>query len=381
MLLLAFTLLLGFTIFRISRQRCGESSLLWQGQKALNSTETSPAAAMRNFSVRALRNKLTDIFIYPCPINSAPRAEMWLEMKRYGIPIFIIGLGIAVAVPALTFLSVALNWPLIALSVSIAPLFLFFGALGISIFNRRMGNGGYMNNFEGTRAMSTVQLASIQLLVLAGTTLLSIILICTSIWISQTLFSSAGLQIEELMPRWTGSTLSMRAAGLFMMLILYLTAITLFASLHAGSVLWRKKFLIGILLVILYAIYFTVAVKTASDRIAVSAMRANFNTIGDISILDRLDDHMWGFAICVLLLMLVVVGRTLYLKLFTLRSGSIMMLLWLGFLFCSYNILEERGIHLAGMAPELLVFNCALLALPLTLFLLTVWSYDKLRHG
>jgi hypothetical protein len=103
--------------------------------------------------------------------------------------------------------------------------------------------------------------------------------------------------------------------------------------------------------------------------------------IGDISILDSLDEHMWGFAICTLLLMFGAVGRTLYLKLLTLQSGSVVMLLWLGFLLCSYVVLGGMDIHLSSMAPELLVFNCALLALPLTLFLVTVCSYDKLRHG
>jgi hypothetical protein len=89
---------------------------------------------------------------------------------------------------------------------------------------------------------------------------------------------------------------------------------------------------------------------------------------------------MWGFAAAVLVLTLLSVGRVLHLRLFSLRSGLGVILGWGVFLACSLYSLAGRNILLSEQAPELQAFNAALVVLPLTLFILLIWSYDRLRH-
>ena len=43
-------------------------------------------------------------------------------------------------------------------------------------------------------------------------------------------------------------------------------------------------------------------------------------------------------------------------------------------------MLQRLDVHLPSLPPELQALNAALLTLPLTLFLATVWCYDRLRH-
>ena len=59
---------------------------------------------------------------------------------------------------------------------------------------------------------------------------------------------------------------------------------------------------------------------------------------------------------------------------------AIALLAWLSALAAACFMLERLGVHLLTLAPELKALNAALLTLPLTLFLCTIWCYDRLRH-
>ena len=121
-------------------------------------------------------------------------------------------------------------------------------------------------------------------------------------------------------------------------------------------------FLIGMTIFVIYCIIFT------------------FNVARGSAGLEDLQQHMWGFAGAVLVLTLFMLGRVLYMKTLSLSGGITSLAGWGIFLLCAWISLQDRGIQLMSQAHELLAFNTALLMLPFTLFLLTAWSYDRLRH-
>jgi hypothetical protein len=96
--------------------------------------------------------------------------------------------------------------------------------------------------------------------------------------------------------------------------------------------------------------------------------------------LEEIKQHIWGLALTIFLLTLLAVGRTLHLKILSARSGLVALLCWGLFLACSLYTLAGMDIVLPNQAPELQALNAALLLLPLTLFVLLLWSYDRLRH-
>jgi hypothetical protein len=148
----------------------------------------------------------------------------------------------------------------------------------------------------------------------------------------------------------------------FMRLTIFLSAIALFACVQAWSVIWGRILPYGAGIVGIYAFVFSYRVRSGSAQ------------------LEDIQQHMWGFALAVLVLTLLALGRTLYLKILSLRAGLATLACWALFVACAIYSLAQQDIVLVNQASELQALNAALLLLPFTLLVLLFWSYDRLRH-
>jgi hypothetical protein len=125
---------------------------------------------------------------------------------------------------------------------------------------------------------------------------------------------------------------------------------------------WGRKVMYAALAFLIYAAIFAHAALTDENAGAFVAQ------------------NMWWFAGITLVATVLLATRVAWLRLLTPRSGAMALVAWLLAGIGAYFMLERLDVHLLSQAPELQALNAALFTLPLTLFLWTVWCYDRLRH-
>jgi hypothetical protein len=249
--------------------------------------------------------------------------------------------------------------------VTATPIVLFFTGIGIGIFNRRTGNAGYMNPFEGTRALGTLQLTAIQLGTLGVTLLLGTALIGISLWLSAPLHVEAGplwSRLASLLQAMQGGSLMQQTGTVVTLIVGFFVLMTFFFCVHSCSMFWGRKVMYGALAFLVYAAMFAHTALTDEDAGAFVAQ------------------NMWWFAGITLAATALLIVRVASLRLLAPASGAITLLTWLLSSFCAYSMLKGLDVHAPTLPSELQALIAALLTFPLTLFLWTLWCYDRLRH-
>jgi hypothetical protein len=351
----------------VKRQRCGDA-VLGTWKKPVLVEQVTEVAATKADSVKGagLMETLSDKVKIPCPTGKAWQAEIWAETKRYAAPIGIMSAALAVCIPVMVYTAGKMAWTSLLNIVYTAPLIVFFCGIGMSLFNRRQASGGYMNVFESSRPLRTLKLAAIQLVIVAIATGIGIVLVETSLRLSEPM--TMGLddllfRIDDALPAMSHDSLLTTLAAGVVLGVYYLCIIALFSCLHSCSVFWGRKFLIGVMVLAFYGINLTVLILTGE---------AGLQTI---------INNIWGFAVLVWGITAMAAARILYLKVLTLRGAGIALALWGIFVVCAFSSVAVLDRPLATVAPELQALIAALLLLPLTFFSLTLWCYDRLRHG
>src|SRR5690606_17541699 len=137
---------------------------------------------------------------------------------------------------------------------------------------------GYMSAFEGTRGMSTLRLASIQVLSVATGILLGIVIVCISLYFSSQLLYQPGnlaLRLQTLVSAQTEfAPLYIVSEGITQ-LVTYLSAVMLLVCVHTWSVAWGRWVPYGTGVIAIYGFILAVNVQTG---------RAT---------LDDIRQHMW----------------------------------------------------------------------------------------
>lgn len=121
--------------------------------------------------------------------------------------------------------------------------------------------------------------------------------------------------------------------------------------------------LVAVVLVLLYCLVLAARIRTGQAELA-SIIR-----------------HMWAFSGVVLLLTLWLLYRIRRLSIVGTKGLLVLLTGGLVAIGCSSVALKAQGYDLALMAPEAQALTLALLLLPLTTAALTLWCYDRLRHG
>ncbi len=357
LLALLVLLLYGVTVRCVGLQRQSEPWRFRLARSTIRAGSGNPLGA--------LIDRGTDLLRLPCPTSSPWLAELWLESKRLGLPVVLLGLLLALLVPLLPWAQSLLGAQFTRPLITAAPLVLFFTGIGIGIFNRRTASGGYMNPFEGTRALDTLQLAVIQLGALGAALLLGTALIGISLWLSAPLYDDVGplwSRLANVIHAVKDGNLMQQAGTATTLIAAFFALMTFFFCVHSCSTFWGRKVMYGALGFLVYAVIFAHAALTDENAGAFVAQ------------------NMWWFAGITLVSTLLLIARVARLRLLALRSGAIVLAAWL--LACTGTcfMLERLDVHLLTQAAELQALNAALLTLPLTLFLWTVWCYDRLRH-
>lgn len=357
LLALIILLLYGLTVRSVRLHRQSER---WRLQLAHRNTPQRTARTSRG----GLLDRASDLLRLPCPVSSPWAAELWLESKRLGVPMLLLGFLLALLMPMLPWLDSLLDSRMTPLLATAAPLVLFFTGAGIGIFNRRIA-GGYMSPFEGTRGLGTLQLAGIQLGTVGTALLVGTGLIGFSLWLSAPLYEDFGplwSRLARLFQAARDGTPAGLAGTMATIVAGFLSLMTFLFCVHSCSMFWGRKVMYGALAFIIYAVIF--AHTALTDESAGAFVVQN----------------MWWLAGVTLVLTLLLLVKVIRLRLFTLKSGTITLLAWLLGLAGAILMLQRLDVHLLTLPPELKALNAALLTLPLTLFLCTIWCYDRLRH-
>jgi hypothetical protein len=304
------------------------------------------------------------MLIPPCPTGAPWRAELWLEMRRSVLPILLLSLLTAACVPLLYLVGVAPSEEFSSADY-VFPGVVFFGGIGTAIFNRRKASAGYMSAFEGSRAMSTLTLASIQILSVVAATFCGIALVLVSVHFASRLIDDPGnlaLRIEDMLNAGIAQPPLYLLTAAIAALGNYLAWVMLLACIHTWSVVWGRwvPYIAGVL--VIYGAAQAIRVQTGSAS------------------LDEIRQHLWACAISLFALTLFAFTRTLYTRVLSLRASATALAVWGVFLACSVYGMAQRNLVFAELAPEMQAFNGSLLLAPLLFFILLLWSYDRLRH-
>jgi hypothetical protein len=358
LLALLIIALYGLTVRSVALQRQGER---WRITRARRLTGTPVAGR----SSSSLVDRASDLLRIPSPVSSPQAAELWVECKRLGIPLLAMSVLLALLMPVLPWTDSVLNANGAPLLATAAPVVLFFTGVGLGIFNRRTAAGGYMNPFEGTRAIGTLQMAGIQLGSLGTALLLGTGIIGASMWLSSPLYVDQGplwSRVAGLIGAMRGGTLAQQAGAASSLTAGFFAVMAFLFCVHSCSTFWGRKVMYGALAFLIYAVLFAHAALTSE--------RAGEFVAG----------NMWGLAAATLVLTLLLLSGVTRLRLFTLKAGAITLLAWLAGVAGAVMMLERLDVRVLNLPLELQVLNAALMTLPLTLLLCTVWCYDRLRH-
>jgi hypothetical protein len=360
MVVVAGVLLLAILIRGVRLQRCDER---WHWRSAAGAALAS--ASKEPGFISALHERLMNRIAIPCPRSVPWRAEVWLEFLRYGLPILIYSALLAVSVSLLLLVAARFDWLALSKFSIATSLWIFFGGIGIAIFNRRELYGGYMSSFEGTRRLTTAQLAAVQVLMVAASTFIGCLLLLAAFKLAELLMGEPldlVSWMQSLRETLAAGTLAQKLIALVCIATLYLTSVALFACLHACSVFWGKRFLLSVLAVAFYSIV------------------AAFLILDGAYGLTAIQYHIWGVALLVLLVSVLTLVNLLRGRLVSAKAWAVGLSGWALSVVCSVATLDYLGIKITTLPPELIALNLAGLALPFTLFVLTLWSYDRLRH-
>jgi hypothetical protein len=137
---------------------------------------------------------LVNLFRSQCPTSSPARAQVWFELRSSGLPVIMIGLGLAVLILLLFAIGIFIGparEAAIGISVLSVPVVLFlFGGNAFGIRSRQ--GRTYAASFEVTQPFGTTQMAGLKVLVRTLCVLVALLAILVSFWLSMSLIGSWG---------------------------------------------------------------------------------------------------------------------------------------------------------------------------------------------
>lgn len=358
------------TVVGVGRQRCGET--------------TSPASPSTRGRFE-YPDWLISLFRFPCPTSSAPRAQLWFELKCSGLPVLALGLALA----ALIFLLFAVSIiapPVRAIAVS-APVFFmlpFVFILGGNAFGIRRRQGRtYVSAFEAVQPYGTAQLASIKVLVRTICVLASLTAIATSIWLSSSLVSAWGTWVVQDGKDAVPGLLDLRSqigdamwgqsryafAALAVTLVVIATIVVWLAAREALRARYPRLLLVAEWLPVACGLAMVVlALAGRNEIVSMPLVRAIIGTLGLIAL---------AGIVCatIYLLRSGIAARAM-----TFRYAFGVLVITSVFAAAWVTVLPMFGVQLAGMPWAALVWMLWPMPLLLMLGILAPWSLNRIRH-
>jgi hypothetical protein len=341
----------------VGRQRRGEEELLRSNPRIHRSAQDSGDI------MESIRSTCVEIFRWRCPISSPTAAEIWFELQYYGIPVLLIGVLLALCIPALLSWGNAVHSaiPVVLAACTLSAPFL--AGVGASIWNRRNSSRAAVPAFEAARAIGTAELIGLQVLVTSVCVYAAWILMGASFWLS--LPSMADLHLTHSAATRAMEDIRQYGVRLISGLVVGFTALTtliaLLAALRAiasgnGSRVW-----LAALCVVLYIVAVIVAV--AEGRVGGVVIEVN----------------LWALVIAIPAGTLILLRKVLTAGILRPRQVLVAVLAWMLFAALCADLLQTGGVLSAHGALAALALAATLL--PLTAVGIAPWSLSRIRHA
>ena len=359
----------GLTVVGVGRQRRG------------GATASEPRAA----GSAGYPDWLVTLFRFRCPTSSATRAQVWFELKSSGLPVLTIGLALAILVPLLFAISIAVM-PVRPAAVAVAllgvPAVLFL--LGANAFGIRRRQGRrYASSFEATQPYGTAQLAGLKVLVRSGCVVAALIAVGLSVWTSSSLLSAWGgwadgpksgilgmlmvrRKIADALGGLTGYALAAQAVLVFIAVGITVAGL---AGLEALRARYPRQVLIGRSLLVLWCLGIILLVLArrsgiASASLVTTVIRATPWIAASALVLSTVYLFWSGLAERVLALHYVY--------------GALVIAAAFGAAWLT--VLHAGGVQFAGMSAKNVAWILSPVLLPLMTSALAPWSLSRVRH-
>ena len=375
----------GVTVARVARQRRGDA------QTAIPRTPSS-----------GLWDRLIDLFRFPCPTSSAARAQMWLDLKSNGFPVFTIGVVLAIVI----LLVAAVGNPIDAafqdeirasLSCTNTDCFyvrampVFFTALSLlavlflarNAFGIRSKQGRtYVSAFEATRACGTAQLAALKVLAKSVCVLAAIIALGASAWISISLLGDAvfiqiwNVPLSSRLPAITGAIAALTVYEQLSLVVLVTVGVAILVAALAVLGALRTRYARRVNIATWSLLFFGLA-------LALVAQGQREGIVSPFVFSAVLAVARWiSFAgLAALLLATVYVFWSAFTeRLLTIGYASGTAAISVAFGAAWLTVLHMTGVQLAGTSAIASVSILSPAMLPLIFGVLAPWSLSRIRH-
>ena len=380
----------GLTVVGVARQRRGDAR----------------AAIRRNVEWRGFLELLAGLFRFPCPISSATRAQIWLDLRTSGAPVLAIGLALAIVVPSLfvatTQLDIALSGVITRPATRVVAVVVAMFALpavlilGGNAFGIRARQGrSYASVFDATQACATARLAGLKVLVRSVCLLAALVAVGASVWTSASVIPFDVLDDNDAFIEKSRSPLSaqmrviqagveaMRSHELLSLAFVALIAVTVMVALRASLTALRARYprhvnvaRAALLVHVLVLVALTMVVRRGlGAQVLADTMLAGTK---------------WAVIAALALATIYLLWTSLVERLLTLRSVGVLLLTWLTFAAAWATVLRADGVQLVLRvlarvqltdlpATDVMWMLWPMLLL-LTVSVLTPWSLSRIRH-
>jgi hypothetical protein len=344
-------------VFAVMRQRSGEDERSGQDPRSERSSRK------RGDILESIRGTCVQVFRWRCPVSSPAAAEIWFELQYYGIPVLVIGVLLALCIPALILWGNAVHSliPVVLAACTFAAPFLV--GVGASIWNWRNSANAKLSAFEAARSIGTADLIGLQVLVTGACIFAAWILMGASFWLSLPSLADLHLPASQaaramaLVHGYGVRLLSGAIVGFILleMLLAYLVAIRAFASSYALRVS------MGAACLAIYIVGMTVAF--AQGRINGAAI----------------DAHIWALAMAIPLGTFLGLWKALSAGILTPRRVATAVLSSLLFAVLYLDLLRTAGVM--AVSPATAALAVASTLLPLMAVGFAPWSLSLIRHA
>lgn len=343
---------IAMAVYGVERQRHGDDS--FSVRRKLTLAVLSPAGMF------------SDSLRIPCPISSPTLAQLWMEMKRQGVPILALGVATALLIPPFLFVAKAYDFVLIGMMLALLSLMvpLFAGLAWIFGLRRKQGSTD-MSTFEATRALGTARLVGLKVFVTVTCMLGAWIAIGTSLWASAPIvgdvFDFGWIRqnltaiLNELPGYWT--------AALAIVALVQLSAtVACLGTFQVFNAIYPRRVLVCALS---FGSYFLVlAFAIAGEWVGATVVEA----------------HAWIIAAVVPLGAVYMFREVLKDRIFTPRLTVATFLVWMGYAAAYFALLYQSGMFQSEMALAFLALLVSLSLAPLGSVALAPWSLGLIRH-
>ena len=347
------------------------------------------------------RDRLINVFRFPCPTSSATRAQVWFDLKSSGLPLLAIGVALGIVIlllgavstriDAATFQGFPADKPcpktgcfygparLLAVLVStFSPLIVVF-LVGNPFGIRRKHGRSYVSAFDATQAHGTAQLAALKLLVRSACFLAAFLAVSVSAWTSLSLLGDEvfiamwSVPLSSQLRGITGAVAALTGYQQLALVVVTAVGVVVWVAAIAGlGALWTR-----------YSRRANIAASSlllSGLALALLAL-AERNGIVPPFVFDTLFvAARWIFVGAMVFTTAYVLWRGFAERVLTLRYASGAVAISAAFGAAWLTALHIAGVQLAGMSATNVISIVSPALLPLMGSVLAPWSLSRIRH-